>query len=167
MAPPGKSRPVLLGLALAATLAASVWVSRQESGEEEAVQPRPRLSVPASTGAKAEASPEDREQLPAAARAPRPAGKEEVIDLFPRQTWYVPPPPPPPTAPPLPFTYLGKVVDGNEMVVFVSLAERNFAVHKGEVINGNYRIDDIAPPTMTVTYLPLNQKQTLDIGRVN
>jgi len=34
----------------------------------------------------------------------------------------------------------------------------------GTVIDGMYRIDTIAPPTLTVTYLPLNQVQQLNIG---
>ena len=70
-------------------------------------------------------------------------------------------------APPLPFTYLGKLIIDGEVVVFVSTPERNFAVRKGDLINGTYRIDRIAPPTLSLTYLPLNEKQTLEIGRAN
>jgi hypothetical protein len=37
-------------------------------------------------------------------------------------------------------------------------------VHKGEQIEGVYRVDAIAPPTLTLTYLPMNQVQQLNIG---
>jgi hypothetical protein len=32
------------------------------------------------------------------------------------------------------------------------------------VIDGTYRVDAIAPPNLTLTYLPLNQVQQLNIG---
>jgi hypothetical protein len=32
------------------------------------------------------------------------------------------------------------------------------------VIDGTYRVDTIAPPVLTLTYLPLNQVQQLNIG---
>jgi hypothetical protein len=37
-------------------------------------------------------------------------------------------------------------------------------VHENDVIDGIYRVDAIAPPTLTLTYLPLNQVQQLNIG---
>jgi hypothetical protein len=32
------------------------------------------------------------------------------------------------------------------------------------VLDGEYRVVEIAPPVMSVIYLPLNEKQTLQIG---
>lgn len=152
-------RHLLLGFALLATVAAAVWVSgREPEGDNEPVRAKP-ARTPAPRGAPSEPAPA------LATPQPRTASGEEIVNLFPRQSWYVPPPPPPASAPPLPFSYLGKYIDGNEVVVFVSSADQNFVVRKGDIINGNYRIDEIEPPTMTVTYLPLKQKQTLEIGR--
>jgi hypothetical protein len=37
-------------------------------------------------------------------------------------------------------------------------------VKKGMQIDGMYRVDAIAPPTLTITYLPMNQVQQLNIG---
>lgn len=164
MASAARSRHWLLGIALLATIAAAVWVGgREPGGGDEPVLAKPdRAPAPPSFPS----SPGDRaEQVPPAASQPRREGEGEVVDLFPRQSWYVAPPPPPPTMPPLPFSYLGKFIDGENVVVFLSSADQNFAVREGDVVNGNYRIDEIAPPTMTITYLPLNQKQTLEIGR--
>lgn len=94
----------------------------------------------------------------------------EAKDIFARQSWYVPPPPPkpaPPAPPPLPFKYLGKFIDGNQVTVFVTQGDRNLAVKTGDVIDGTYRVDSIAPPMMTLTFLPLSMQQSLEIGGAN
>jgi hypothetical protein len=75
-----------------------------------------------------------------------------------------PPPPPAPTAPPLPFTVLGKGVADGAWEVYLARPDRTYVARVGTVIDGMYRIDTIAPPTLTVTYLPLNQVQQLNIG---
>ena len=75
-----------------------------------------------------------------------------------------PPPPPPPTAPPLPFTYLGKAAGEGSWEVYLARGDKTYNVRDKDVIDGVYRVDAIAPPTMTLTYLPLNQVQQLNIG---
>lgn len=95
--------------------------------------------------------------------------------VFGGQTWNPPPPapspeslkpapPPPPTAPPLPFQFLGKAAADGQWEVFLGRGEQTFVVRKGTQIDGAYRVDNIAPPTMTITYLPMNQVQQLNIG---
>jgi hypothetical protein len=75
------------------------------------------------------------------------------------------PPPPPPTAPPLPFTFIGKSVADGAWEVYLARGDRTYVVReKGFVIDGTYRVDAIAPPVLTLTYLPLNQVQQLNIG---
>ncbi len=76
-------------------------------------------------------------------------------------------PPPPPQAPPLPYTYMGKIMDGGQVIVFLAKQDHNYMVKQGETIDGAYRIDEIRGGTMTLTYLPLDQKQTLAIGAAN
>ncbi|MFL6671883.1 MAG: hypothetical protein ACJ8LG_01170 [Massilia sp.] len=92
-------------------------------------------------------------------------------ELFGRQDWTPPPPPPPaapppppPAAPPLPFTYIGKSVGDGAWEVYLARAERTYLVRENSVIDGTYRVDAIAPPILTLTYLPLNQVQQLNIG---
>lgn len=75
-----------------------------------------------------------------------------------------PPPPPPPTAPPLPFRYLGKKTDDGQMEVYLSSGDRTFIVQEKTIIENIYRVDAIKPTMMSITYLPLNQVQTLQIG---
>lgn len=74
---------------------------------------------------------------------------------------------PKPTSPVLPFTYLGKLNDAGQVTVFLSAGSKSFVVKTGDVVAQVYRIDEIKPPTMTMTYLPLNIKQTMPIGEAN
>jgi hypothetical protein len=75
------------------------------------------------------------------------------------------PPPPPPTAPPLPFKFIGKLVGDGVWEVYLARGDRTYVVRdKGFVIDGTYRVESIAPPVLTLTYLPLNQVQQLNIG---
>jgi hypothetical protein len=95
--------------------------------------------------------------------------------LFQSQNWQPPaplkpqlaqaePPPPPPQAPPLPFTVLGKAVGDGSWEVYLERAGNTYIVHDQTVIDGVYRVERIAPPTMTITYLPMKQVQQLNIG---
>jgi len=92
---------------------------------------------------------------------------------FASKSWYVPPPPPkaqpapPPSAPPLPFVYMGKLIDEGQVIVFLSKQDRSFAVKLGDIIESSYRADEIGPTTLTLTYLPMKIKQTLAIGDRN
>lgn len=102
----------------------------------------------------------------------RPALPENAKDMFASKSWYVPPPVsvtrPAPTAPPLPFVYVGKMLEaGKNSTVFLERQNRIFVVHEGDAIDSNYRVDAINAPVMTLTYLPLDIKQTVQIGEAN
>lgn len=88
-------------------------------------------------------------------------------------SWYEPPPPPPPpppapppvpTAPPLPFTYLGRYEDAPTKVVILTKGERIYTVSEGEVIENTYRIERVTSGAVELIYLPLNIKQALSTG---
>lgn len=68
-----------------------------------------------------------------------------------------------PTAPPLPFIYMGKLTENGNMSVFLTRNDKPYVVHIGDVIEGVYRIDAIRSTLLEMTYLPLNQKQTLSM----
>ena len=76
-------------------------------------------------------------------------------------------PPPPPVAPPLPFNYFGKAVQDGAWEVYLARGDKTYVVRNSTVIDGAYRIDRIAPPLLTVTYLPLNQVQQINIGAID
>ena len=73
-------------------------------------------------------------------------------------------PPPAPTAPPLQFKYAGKAIADNETWVFLSQSGENLIAKIGGKINDKYRLDSINDDAITMTYLPLNAKQTLTIN---
>ncbi len=91
-------------------------------------------------------------------------------DLFAAHSWAPPPAPAPapvmaaPVAPPLPYTYVGKKLENGEWEVYLARGEQTFAVRTGATLEAAYRVDTIAPPVMTLTYLPLAQTQNLSIG---
>lgn len=90
-------------------------------------------------------------------------------DLFSSRSWTPPPPAASaiiatPAAPPLPFVYLGKKVEGEVWEVYLSRAEQTFIARVGQTLDASYRVDSIAPPSLVLTYLPLGQSQTLPIG---
>lgn len=70
---------------------------------------------------------------------------------------------PAPVAPPLPFAYLGMVVDGGRTTVFVARGDENHALETGQTVAGTWRVERITEKAVTFTYLPLRQKQTLAI----
>lgn len=69
-----------------------------------------------------------------------------------------------PSAPALPFTYLGKKAEDGKWEVYITRGDQTFIVSASSVIDGLYRVDAITPPTLSLTYLPLNQLQMLNIG---
>ncbi len=79
----------------------------------------------------------------------------------------VPPLPPLPAAPAMPFTYLGKKAADGSWEVYLARGDETVIVHDQTVIDANYRVDTIKPPTMTLVYLPLKLVQTIDIGSAN
>lgn len=95
--------------------------------------------------------------------------------LFQSKNWYTPPPQmkttslqkmptivlPPPSAPALPFSFIGRMIDKNEVVLFLSKNGRQYAVKAGDVIDGNYRVEKFTENDVLFTYLPMNIQQTL------
>ena len=109
-------------------------------------------------------------------RLREPAGEapaDPSADAFRPTSWYVPPPPPPPpppkpppapTAPPLPFTFMGRYEDGAKKVILLVKGDRIYTVSEGEVIDNTYRVERFTGGGLDLTYLPLNIKQTLATG---
>lgn len=176
-------RHILMALGLAGAAALVIFGDKTPSSEvAEAVERKAPAARPAPAAAAAPAS-KGKGDVAIARLLPR----EELIGdagdgafkskdgVFGGQTWnppppppppqdLKPPPPPPPTAPPLPFQVLGKAAADGQWEVYLVRGEQTFVVRKGSTIEGTYRVDAIAPPTMSLTYLPMNQVQQLHIG---
>jgi hypothetical protein len=172
-----KPRHVLLGagLALAAALVAFGDRTPQADVAEpvtRAAKVEPRVPAPAVAAAQG-SEPVILRLVPREALVGDGADEFKGGDggLFGRQDWTPPPPPPPPappppppSAPPLPFTYIGKSLSDGAWEVYLATGSRTYLVRDKSVIDGTYRVDAIAPPMLTLTYLPLNQIQHLNIG---
>lgn len=172
--PPPRSR-LVLGLSLAATLAAMASVSDPEGEVVEATPPAQAggLLAAGKAPAIAPAAPEQDRITLALDKLHRPAAGPGRADLFASKSWFVPPPPPPPppvvppppSAPPLPFTYMGQLREApGQEVVFLVKGDRLYTVAIGDVIDGTYRVDGISAGRLDLIYLPLNIKQSLTLG---
>lgn len=179
-----KPRHLLMGAALVA--AAGLVLFGQGTGPDmEVAEPVERAQRPAAPSAPVPAAVRA-EQAADAGTILRLVPRSELIgeageaafegnDLFagqnlnpppppPSEPSGPPPPPPEPTAPPVPFTVIGKALADGAYEVYLAQGERTYVVRTNTVIDGMYRVDAIAPPTMTLTYLPLKQVQQLNIG---
>ena len=70
---------------------------------------------------------------------------------------------PPPRAPSLPFKYMGKLLDGSGTMVFLIHGDRSLVVREGDTIDSVYRLERISENELVLTYLPMDQRQTMDI----
>jgi hypothetical protein len=75
--------------------------------------------------------------------------------------------PPLPGVPPMPFTYIGKQQSAGHWEVYLARGDDTLIVRDQMLIDGDYRVDSIAPPNLTLVYLPLKLVQTLDIGNAD
>lgn len=167
MALAARTRWLILGGLLTATLVAMVWVDDQSTESDPTV-----VSGEEKVAAKKMKAQSLRLSLENLQRTQRDES-EQIEDLFKAKSWYVPPPPPKPgpppapTPPPLPFQYMGKLLEEGKLTVFITNQDRNYAVKAGDTIEGSYRVDRVDPQQVLFTYLPLNMQQTLVIGGVN
>ena len=120
---------------------------------------------------------------PVAARDPsldpsriRRAARPVAADAFAARNWAPPqkrlpppppvfvPPPPPPEAPPLPFTYLGMLADGDRTTLFLARGNDDVVVREGDVVDGVWRLDHVDASRALFTYLPLQKPRSLTLG---
>lgn len=160
--------PVLL-LVLVLTAAAAIvdW----PGAEPDAA---PRAAVERTPGTDAQS----RRDVPLPAEVLALAGQavprfaQQGPDLFPKVDFsrkpvpHKPAPPPPPVAPPLPFRYLGKAIEGSSISVFLADGARTHVAKVGSVL-GNYRVEEISNSAATLVFLPLNEKQQILFGSSN
>jgi len=169
-------RKVLLSIGLLSAIWLAFFADKSaSSGVSEAVSvpKKNRVEFSAKSGpATGESIPllaiVERSRLIAVDEKMKPSG------MFEPQSWNPPPPPvvkapppPAPTAPPLPFQFIGKKFEDGVYEVYLANGDKTYAVGVKSVIENTYRVEAIKPPLLTLTYLPLNQSQTLSIGAGN
>lgn len=169
-----RKRWAILGTLLLATLAAVLFVDDENAGTDTPPA-RERRVASATAPARADtAIPATREtplalpdlSPPAQSAEKTDNAEPERHDPFRVTSWVITPPPPPPTeptAPPLPFKYLGKLIDDGRHIVFLSEQNTYLIAREGDRI-GTYRVEEITPKKMTFLYEPLKKRQELAIG---
>ncbi|MEZ5500659.1 MAG: hypothetical protein R3E77_14700 [Steroidobacteraceae bacterium] len=163
---PTSRRPMLL-VAVALTALVLYINAPDDDTTVSAAPDRPARSMPRT--ARARDSAATRLELPE-----RKSAAASLLNLFANHSWYVAPPPPPPvvvkpakpTAPPLPYELMGSYEQaGQPTVYFLVKGDRVFDVRDGQTLETNYRIDGVQNGRLAITYLPLDEKQWLNIGR--
>lgn len=154
------NRRIILALILVVTLAAVWWVETLQPPEPVLPAARPAASKPMAL------APSVPEPKPVEAHSRFPKGGS---NLFPAQSFRPPPvpvvlpPPPPPQAPPVPFRYLGRWLEGGVDHVFLAEGDQVRVVRRGDRL-GPWRVDDLRTDSMTLTYMPLDQQRTLRLA---
>lgn len=100
----------------------------------------------------------------------RRAWREEAQgDPFQTMSWYVAPKlererPPPPQAPPLPYVYFGKMMEGELPYAFLQKGNKVLVVKAGDMLDGTYRVEKVTPDSVMFVYLPLSVQQSVAFG---
>ena len=163
-----KHRTLLLALAFAATLAASL-IDFESTSVAPTKVPRPGQATPVTLvpGTSKDASP-----TPAAKLLSQVRFESHGVNAFATRSWQPPPPKlvsqqvAEPKAPPLPFRYMGKVMENGNVMAFIAQDANTYLARQGDTVL-DYRIEEITPAQMTLVFLPLNEKQTLSFGSAN
>jgi hypothetical protein len=153
----------LLPLAALALLALVLGGSTVTGSEN----PAPALEAPRLEMRASEAAPDfDLEKLKRSKRAQR------IPDLFEPRSFAPPPlaalaPKAAPGAPPLPFAYLGRIVDGDKTTLFVIRDGEYYVISGPEAIDRQYRVAEVDPNAITFVYLPSGTRQVLPLPGLN
>ena len=76
-----------------------------------------------------------------------------------------PAPPPPPKAPPVPYRFVGKLEAKNAAPrAFLAKGEALLIVSAGDLLDNLYKVESLGQTEVVLTYLPLNQRQSIPIS---
>lgn len=162
-------RQLVLGGALAATLAATAWVATRPEDEAgtAAVAAPARRAATVAAAASAVTAPSVSTRQPWAE-----ASAEQLA------AWQPPPPPPPPPAPPVvaaappppvapppPYQMIGRFVEGEGAkaveIALLSGPNKSLSVKRGDVIDGQWRVEQVSTSGVSLTWLPAKLPQNI------
>ena len=148
-------RKLFIALA-AAGLVASV-VAGREKPAADIVEPAARIDTRLRAGedldlSKLERAADEGAKADLFANQSFSSGKENVVGRKAEKTG----------PPPLPFAYLGKLIEDGKLAVFLSRGGESLSVAQGDTL-GEYRVDSVTETEITFTYLPLKAKQKLPL----
>jgi hypothetical protein len=148
-------RPLAIALAL---IAAAGVVAGREKPAMEVVESRPALARNAAALPEIDLGKLKRAEAAAPQNdpfAPRSFAPEAVPQA--RSAAQAP------TAPPLPFTYAGRLTQDGKTEVFVLRGEEIISIAAGQKIDAEYRVDAVSESRIAFTYLPLKTHQSLEL----
>lgn len=183
---PKKHNPWLYGLLLL-TLMATVWISLNgdslSTEDELQIKPMPNKMRSAATKTQPFQPTMNLASLNQHNHAPVKDGLTaqplEIVsrsygpvnqNMFSMQTWAPPvakskkqarPVAPPPVAPPIPFSYLGKIEEDGKAEYFVMQQNKLFNLKIGQQVHGQWRLDSEDAQYLNWTFLPLKLPQIL------
>ena len=170
-------RQHILGVLLFATVVAAVFAPDPQGTAVVAPKERKTAAVQTATPAVREIgrqqSTADIDVLKIRGRE----GEEDMKSIFTRPHWLAAPEPervvapvieaPPPVqeqAPPLPFRVMGRYIEDGQEIIFLQYNDQALLARVGEQLLDQYRIESLAGGVMTIVYLPLNERQVLQVG---
>lgn len=65
--------------------------------------------------------------------------------------------------PPIPFRYIGRVIEDGKLEVFLVRGEEHFSVAAGDMLGADYRVEAVTDTEVVLVYLPLNARQRLPL----
>ena len=156
------SRP--LRFALIATLVATLAVAMMAEGDDPGPV-QPAKPARAAAARKAAASPPVAWPVPLREGMAWEAPTDQAIAAW---TVVRPPPPPPkpagsapPSAPPFPYVLIGRIEDGGVMRALMSGAARTVDAKAGDIIDGQWRVEDVRADGLDLLWMPGGLRQTL------
>ncbi|MGE0331381.1 MAG: hypothetical protein AB7P37_11870 [Ramlibacter sp.] len=167
-----KARHWLLGLALAATAAAALWLPSPPPAD--VVQAAPRRAPPAPGGVAPQAVQASARVLPL---RPRTLAEEGGDSAFAARQWsptaapaqprrtvteVVAAPAPPPQAPAAPFKVIGRYEEAGQLAVFLEHQQATLVARAGDSLTADWKVQSIDAGRLVLLYLPLSQKQVLE-----
>lgn len=166
------ARHLLLGLTLAATAAAALWLPSPPP--PDVVQAAPRPARPAAGGAVRQALAQPTHVQPLRPRAAAEDGSDNAFGVQqwnppvrtapvqPTVTGVVAAPAPPPQAPAAPFKVIGRYEEDGKLAVFLEHQQATLVARAGDQLTADWKVESIDAGRLVLQYLPLSQKQVLE-----
>lgn len=154
----------LLVAVLAATVSVTGWVGGEE-GERGAAVNAAREPVPPTARLAASGVSDAEAAGNYAAKLRQRAIARESVDIFADRVSgpLVKRATDPIRVPVVPYIYVGRIVQHGQVSALLEAEGRIRAIAESRAVDGDYRIDEIREDTISLTYLPLGIKQTLQL----
>lgn len=147
---------LLVGLLLP-TLAASAWFAFQAPDSAEIVASVPQRVAPTAAPASDTRAMPRRQSWPSLDDAALAAWSGPTLPEVSAETTSASPPPPP-RPPAFPYQWIGRLDDGSTPQALLSGSHRSFGVRAGDLLDGRWRVEQIASQGLQLTWVPTGDR---------